>query len=175
MLLELSAARRLLAICGLCLAIIGLRLIPTPPPARADVCGTFPISIACGAVNGAGSVLSTVVDLGGGAAKLGVNVTTGAISLGGKVIGKAVSVGGNIVCNWIAEGWQRKLLCGPVKSLLSKLAGKSVGADGRGGVGRDRRWRLVGHGDGAGSGAGGFASVVFAYVGDRGGCGVLCG
>ena len=60
MLLELTAARRLLAICGLCLAIIGLRLIPTPPPARADVCGTFPISIACGAVNGAGSVLSTV-------------------------------------------------------------------------------------------------------------------
>ena len=130
MLLELGAARRLLAICGLCLAIVGLRLIPTPPPARADVCGTFPISIACGAVNGAGSVLSTVVDLGGGAAKLGVNVTTGAISLGGKVIGKAVSVGGNIVCNWIAEGWQRKLLCGPVKSLLSKLAGKSVGAAG---------------------------------------------
>ena len=68
MLLELTAARRLLAICGLCLAVIGLRLIPTPPPARADVCGTFPISIACGAVNGAGSVLSTVVDLGGGAA-----------------------------------------------------------------------------------------------------------
>jgi hypothetical protein len=127
---ELSAARRLLAICGLCLAIIALLLIPTPPPARADLCGTFPISIACGAVNGAGSMLSTVVDLGGSAAKLGVNVTTGAISFGGKVIGKAVSIGGNIVCNWIAEGWQKKLLCGPVKSLLSKLAGKSVGASG---------------------------------------------
>ena len=130
MLLELSAARRLLAICVLCLAIIGLRLIPTPPPARADLCGTFPIGIACGAVNGAGSVLSTVVDVGGGAAKLGVNVTTGAISVGGKVIGKAVSVGGNILCNYVAEGWMKKLGCGPVKSLLSKLAGKAVGAAG---------------------------------------------
>jgi len=127
-LLELSAAHRLLAICGLCLAIIGLRLIPAPPPAQADLCGTFPISIACGAVNGAGSVLSTVVDLGGSAATLGVNVTTGAISLGGKVIGKVVSVGGNILCNYVAEGWMKKLGCGPVKSLLSKLAGKAVGA-----------------------------------------------
>ncbi len=130
MLLELTAARRLLALCGLCLAIMGLRLIPTPAPARADVCGTFPISIACGAVNGAGDVLSTVVDLGGGAAKLGVNATTGAISLGGKVIGKAVSVGGNVLCNYVAEGWMKKLGCGPVKSLLSKLAGKAVGAAG---------------------------------------------
>jgi hypothetical protein len=128
--LELSAARRLLAVCGLCLAIMGLRLISTPATARADVCGTFPISIACGTVNGAGSVLSTVVDLGGGAAKLGVNVTTGAISLGGKVIGKAVSVGGNVLCNYIAEGWMKKLGCGPVKSLLSKLAGKAAGAGG---------------------------------------------
>ena len=74
-------------------------------------------------------MLSTVVDLGGGAAKLGVNVTTGAISLGGKVIGKAVSVGGNVLCNYVAEGWM-KLGCGPVKSLLSKLAGKAVGAGG---------------------------------------------
>ena len=130
MLLELLAVRRLLAICGLCLAIMGLRLIPTPAPARADVCGTFPISIACGAVNGAGDVLSTVIGLGGGAAKLGVNVTTGAISLGGKVIGQAVSVGGNILCNYVAEGWMKKLGCGPVKSLLSKLAGKAVGAAG---------------------------------------------
>jgi hypothetical protein len=104
-LLELTAVRRLLALCGLCLAIMGLRLIPTPAPARAEVCGTFPISIACGAVNGAGDVLSTVIDLGGGAAKLGVNVTTGAISLGGKVIGKAVSVGGNVLCNYVSEGW----------------------------------------------------------------------
>ena len=130
MLLELTAVRRLLALCGLCLAIIGLRLIPTPAAARADVCGTFPISIACGAANGAGDVLSSVIDLGGGTAKLGVNVTTGAISLGGKVIGKAVSVGGNILCNYVAEGWMRKLGCGPVKSLLSKLAGKAVGAAG---------------------------------------------
>jgi len=127
---ELSAARRLLAVCGLCLVLVGLRLIPTPAPARADVCGTFPISIACGAVSGAGSVLSTVIDLGGGAAKLGVNVTTGAISLGGKVIGKAVSVGGNVLCNYIAEGWMKTLGCGPVKSLLSKLAGKAAGAGG---------------------------------------------
>jgi hypothetical protein len=130
MLLELLAVRRLLAICGLCLAIMGLRLIPTPATARADVCGTFPIGIACGAVNGAGDVLSTVIALGGGAAKLGVNVTTGAISFGGKVIGKAVSVGGNILCNYVAEGWMKKLGCGPVKSLLSKLAGKAVGAAG---------------------------------------------
>ena len=115
-----------------------------------------------------------MIDLGGGAAKLGVNVTTGAITLGGKVIGKAVSVGGNIVCNYVAEGWMKKLGCGPVKSLLSKLAGKSVGAAGAAAFGHDRRWRLGGHAE-RGSGAGGFASVVFAYVGDRGGCGVLCG
>jgi hypothetical protein len=112
--------------CGLCLALVGLRLIPTPPPARADVCGTFPISLACGAANGIASAASTVVHVGGSAAKLSVNVASGAISLGGKFIGKAVSVGGNILCNWVAEGWQKKLLCGPVKSLLSKVAGKAA-------------------------------------------------
>ena len=75
MLLDLSASRRMLVACGLCLAIIGLRLIPSPPPARAGVCGTFPISLACGAANGIASVASTVVDVGGSAVKLSVNVT----------------------------------------------------------------------------------------------------
>ena len=174
MLLELSAARRLLAMCGLCLALVGLRLIPTPPPARADVCGTFPISLACGAANGIASAASTVVHVGGGAAKLGVNVTTGAISLGGKIIGKAVSVGGNILCNWVAEGWQKKLLLrtGEEPAVEGRGQGGSVGGGG-GGVGRGRRCRSGSAGPG--SGAGGFASVVFAYVGDRGGRGVLCG
>lgn len=115
----------MLVVCSLCVVIVGLRLIPSPPPARAGVCGTFPISLACGAANGIASVASTVVHVGGSAAKLSVNVTSGAISLGGKVIGKVVSVGGNVLCNWVAEGWQRRLLCGPAKSLLSKVLGKA--------------------------------------------------
>jgi hypothetical protein len=125
-LLDLSASRRMLVVCGLCAAIVGLRLIPSPPPARAGVCGTFPISLACGAANGIGSVVRTVVHVGGGAVKLGVNVTSGAISLGGKVVGKAVSVGGKIFCDWVAEGWMKKLGCRRVSSLLSKLAGKGA-------------------------------------------------
>jgi hypothetical protein len=129
----------MLVVCGLCLAIVGLRLIPSPPPARAGVCGTFPISLACGAANGIASVASTVVHVGGSAAKLSVNVTSGAISLGGKVIGKVVSVGGNVLCNWVAEGWQKKALCGPAKSLLSKVLGKAgqsaAGAAASGGSG----------------------------------------
>ena len=36
------------------------------------------------------------------------------------MVGKLVSVGGNVLCNWVAEGWQKKLLCGPAKGLLSK-------------------------------------------------------
>jgi hypothetical protein len=116
----------MLVVCGLCAAIVGLRLIPSPPPARAGVCGTFPISLACGAANGIGSVVRTVVHVGGGAVKLGVNVTSGAISLGGKVVGKAVSVGGKIFCDWVAEGWMKKLGCRRVSSLLSKLAGKGA-------------------------------------------------
>jgi hypothetical protein len=115
----------MVVVCSLCVVIVGLRLIPSPPPARAGVCGTFPISVACGAANGIASVASTVVHVGGSAAKLSVNVTSGAISLGGKVIGKVVSAGGKFVCNWVAEGWQKRLLCGPAKSLLSKVLGKA--------------------------------------------------
>ena len=99
-----------------------LRLVPTPPPARADLCNTFPVSLACGAANGIASTVSTVVNVGGNAVKLTVDTASGAISLGNKVIGKAVSLGGKIVCNWIAEGWLKKFLCGPVKSLLFKAA-----------------------------------------------------
>jgi hypothetical protein len=38
------------------------------------------------------------------------------------VIGKAVSLSGKIVCNYVAEGWMKKIGCGPIQSLLSKAA-----------------------------------------------------
>ena len=123
MLREAVTVRRVLAICCIATCVVMLRLIPTPPPARADVCSTFPVSLACGVANGIASTVSAVVDVGGKAATLTVNTSSGAISLGGKVVGKLVSVGGNVVCNWVAEGWQKKLLCGPAKSLLSKALG----------------------------------------------------
>jgi hypothetical protein len=117
---EAVAVRRVLAICCITACVVMLRLIPTPPPARADVCGTFPVSVACGVANGIASTVSSVVDVGGKAAKLTVNTGSGAISLGGKVVGKLVNSGGQVLCNWVAEGWQKKLLCGPAKSLLAK-------------------------------------------------------
>ena len=120
MLHEAVTLRRVLAIGCIAACVLMLRLIPTPPPARADLCNTFPISLACGAANGIASTVSTVVDVGGKAATLTVNTASGAISLGGKVVGTLVNAGGNVLCNWVAEGWQKKLLCGPAKSLLSK-------------------------------------------------------
>jgi hypothetical protein len=119
---DLVTVRRALLICCVATCVLTLRLVPSPPPARADLCNTFPISLACGAANGIASTVSTVVNVGGSAVKLSVDTASGAISLGNKVIGKVVSSAGGIACNWIAEGWQRKFLCGPVKSLLSKAA-----------------------------------------------------
>lgn len=114
--------RRMLAVCAIASCVVVLRLVPSPPPARADLCGTFPVSLACGAANAVASTVSAVVDVGGKAARLTVNTASGAISVGNKVVGKVVSSGGGIACNWIAEGWMKKLGCGPVKSLLSKAA-----------------------------------------------------
>jgi len=119
---EASSVRRVLAISCIAACVVMLRLVPTPPPARADLCNTFPISLACGAASGIASTVSTVVNVGGSAVRLTVDTATGTISVGNKVIGKVVGSAGRVACNWIAEGWQRKFLCGPVKALLSKAA-----------------------------------------------------
>jgi hypothetical protein len=71
--LEAMTLRRVLAICSITSCVVLLRLVPTPPPARADLCNTFPVSLACGAANGIASVVSTVVNVGGSALKLSVD------------------------------------------------------------------------------------------------------
>jgi hypothetical protein len=121
-LLDQNAVRRLLVVCCVATVVVAVGLVRRPPAADADLCGSFPVSLACGAVNGVAGAVSTVVSIGGSAAKLTVNTASGAISLGGNVIGKVVSVGGKIACNYVAEGWMKKLGCGPIQSLLSRAA-----------------------------------------------------
>jgi hypothetical protein len=116
------SARRILTVAGLCLAIVGLRLIPSPPPAHADLCGTFPISVACGAANGIAGALSTVVDIGGKGVQIALNTTSGAISLGGKVVGKIGGAGCWIFDKTIGGGWKTKV-CNAATSLVGKVTG----------------------------------------------------
>ena len=122
--------RWLATVACLAAAVIGLRMIATPAPAKADVCGTFPISLACGAANGIASAVSTVVDIGGSAVKVTVNTASGAFSLGGKIVGKVVGSAGGLTCKAIGtvgEGWWGKV-CNAALSIASKaqsLAGKA--------------------------------------------------
>jgi hypothetical protein len=114
--------RRLLAVACLTVVVFGLRLLPAPPAASADLCGTFPVSLACGAANGIASALSTVVNVGGTAAKLTVNTASGAISLGGKVVGKVVNGAGGLACTVVGkvgEGWWGNV-CSAAKNVLGK-------------------------------------------------------
>lgn len=134
MLLDAVSARRILTVAGLCLVIVGLRLVPSPPPARADLCGTFPISVACGAANGVAGVVSTVVDLGGKGVQIALNTTSGAISLGGKVIGRIGSAGCWIFDKTIGGGWKTKV-CNAATSLVNKATHAAASGAGRGSSG----------------------------------------
>lgn len=129
MLRSATVLRRFAAVACLTVVVLALRLLPAPPAARADLCGTFPVSLACGAANGIASALSTVVNVGGSAAKLTVNTASGVISLGGKVVGKVVNAVGGPACTVVGkvgEGWWGNV-CSAAKGLLGKaltVAGK---------------------------------------------------
>ena len=116
------------------MVIVGLRLVPSPPPARADLCNTFPISIACGAANGVASVVSTVVNIAGKEVQIALDTTSGAISLGGKVIGKINSAGCWIFDKTIGGGWKTKV-CNAATSLVAKVTGGASSGGGGGGGG----------------------------------------
>jgi hypothetical protein len=154
--------RRLATVSCVTLAIIGLRLIPAPAPARADLCGTFPISLACGAASGIASAVSTVIDIGGGAVKLTVSTTSGAINLGGKIVGKVVNSAGGLTCKAIGtvgEGWWGKVcnaaitLAGKAQSIAGKVKSKLPGSGTAGQIGAGGGITLAGITGWVGAGA----------------------
>jgi hypothetical protein len=122
---------------ALAAVIVAVRLIPSPPPAQAGVCGVPLVSAVCSVVGG---VASGLYD----GTKWTVDASNGIVKLGGKVIGTVVSKGGGFICKTFGDGWTQK----PCDWIANKVGGavsNSSGSSSRAGSGS---------GSGAGSGGG---------------------
>ncbi|MGH2929450.1 MAG: hypothetical protein ACRDL8_14700, partial [Solirubrobacteraceae bacterium] len=113
--------RHTVGVLALALAITALRLIPSPPPAQAGICGVPVVSTVCSVVGG---VASGFYD----GTKWTVNAGSGAVSLGGKVIGFVVKKGGSVLCNSVAGDGYTAKAC----SWIASKVGGSISSSGSG-------------------------------------------